>query len=134
MTRPPTTGGDLPPIRTDATGALARALRAIHGNVVPLPNRPTPEEYATIIIRWLDGYEVRPIEQAAEDDESQTAGKDRDPSAAADLDVEGLVHKAVEIGYTYGALGRDFEYAYKNANDLLAAAYAAALRERKGEA
>jgi hypothetical protein len=38
--------------------------------------------------------------------------------------VERLAHKAAEIGFTYGALGRDFEYVYKNVNDMLAAAYA----------
>ena len=31
-----------------------------------------------------------------------------------------LVHRAAEIGFTYGALGRDFEYVYKNVEDELA--------------
>lgn len=31
---------------------LADALRTIHGNIVPLPNRPTVEEYADIILQW----------------------------------------------------------------------------------
>lgn len=30
-----------------------------------------------------------------------------------------IAHQAAQIGYTYGALGRDFTYAYKNVNDLL---------------
>ncbi len=32
---------------------LAEALRTIHGDRVPLPNRPTPEEYAEVIRRWM---------------------------------------------------------------------------------
>jgi len=41
----------------------------------------------------------------------------RDP-----LDVERLAHKAAEIGFTYGALGRDYEYVLKNVDDMLRAA------------
>ena len=40
------------------------------------------------------------------------------------LDVEAIAHKAAQIGFTYGALGRDFEYVYKNVNDMLAEARA----------
>lgn len=29
------------------------SLQTIHGNEVPLPNRPTPEAYAEMIVRWL---------------------------------------------------------------------------------
>lgn len=45
-------------------------------------------------------------------------------SHARTLDENELAHKAAQIGYTYGALGRDFEYVYKNVNDMLAAARA----------
>lgn len=31
---------------------LAKALRAIHGGIVPLPNRCSPHEYAEMIARW----------------------------------------------------------------------------------
>jgi len=34
-------------------------------------------------------------------------------------ELERLAHKAAEIGFTYGALGRDFEYVYKNVDDML---------------
>lgn len=32
---------------------LAVSLRTIHGGIVPLPNRCTPEEYAEVIRRWM---------------------------------------------------------------------------------
>jgi len=35
-------------------------------------------------------------------------------------DVAAVAHKAAEIGFTYGALGRDYQYVYKNVNDMLA--------------
>jgi hypothetical protein len=35
--------------------AMTRALRAIHGDVVPLPNRCSPAEYAKVIKPWYDG-------------------------------------------------------------------------------
>lgn len=31
---------------------LERALRTIHGGVVPLPNRPSTAQYAEMIARW----------------------------------------------------------------------------------
>ena len=46
----------------------------------------------------------------------------RAESRAEGLDVTRLAHKAAEIGFTYGALGRDYEYVLKNVNDMLRAA------------
>jgi len=42
--------------------------------------------------------------------------------ARAALDVERLAHKAAGIGFTCGALGRDYEYVLKTVNDMLRAA------------
>jgi hypothetical protein len=50
---------------------------------------------------------------------------DQARATPAPLDVERLAHKAAEIGFTYGALGRDFEYVLKNVDDMLAAERAA---------
>jgi hypothetical protein len=39
----------------------------------------------------------------------------------AEAAVRDAAHKAAQIGFTYGALGRDFTFAYKNVEDMLAA-------------
>ncbi len=33
--------------------ALIRSLETIHGNIVPLPNRPSVADYADMILRWM---------------------------------------------------------------------------------
>jgi hypothetical protein len=35
------------------TERLEQALRTIHGDVVPLPNRPSAAEYAAMIVKWM---------------------------------------------------------------------------------
>ena len=35
--------------------------------------------------------------------------------------IAAVAHKAAEIGFTYGALGRDYEYAMRSVDDMLAA-------------
>lgn len=42
------------------------------------------------------------------------------PAVPEALDVEAIALKAAEIGFTYGALGRDYTFAYKNVQDMLA--------------
>ena len=37
---------------------LRLALLAIHGGVVPLPNRPTVDDYAAMIWKWMNDLEV----------------------------------------------------------------------------
>jgi hypothetical protein len=77
------------------------------------------------IQRGPRAWDVRDLGQRICQIENEAlAALDGEPTTPAPLDVERLAHKAAEIGFTYGALGRDFEYVYKNVNDMLAAAYA----------
>lgn len=50
-------GGFVPVAALDKA-SLVWALRAIHGDVVPLPNRSTVEEYAEMIVRWYPTHSV----------------------------------------------------------------------------
>lgn len=36
-----------------------------------------------------------------------------------EVELRKVAHKAAQIGFTYGALGRDFTFAYKDVEDLL---------------
>lgn len=47
--------------------ALEIALRTIHGSAVPLPNRPSPREYAEMIVRWMP---ATPLAWPSPDDEA----------------------------------------------------------------
>ena len=66
------------------------------------------------VIEWVAAAGLRLVPANAPDPDAEA----REPLRKA-LDVKAIAHKAAEIGYTYGALGRDFEYVYKNVDDLL---------------